>query len=67
MRLSVTPPVTGRLLLHQNRLASPTRRTFEMSGTSGITIEALTELVLNLGWSWHRGTDELWAQYVHEC
>ena len=35
-----------------------------MSGTSGIRIEAL---LLNLGSSWHRGTDELWAQYAHEC
>ena len=33
-----------------------------MSGTEDIGIEALTELALNLRWSWNRSTDELWAQ-----
>jgi starch phosphorylase len=33
-----------------------------MSGTQGIGIEALTELALNLRWSWNHSTDELWAQ-----
>jgi len=33
-----------------------------MSGTQAIGIEALTQLALDLRWSWHRGTDELWAQ-----
>ncbi len=33
-----------------------------MSGTSDIGIEALTNLALNLRWSWNRSTDELWAQ-----
>src|SRR5216117_2553580 len=33
-----------------------------MSGTQDIGIEALTELALNLRWSWNRSTDDLWAQ-----
>src|SRR2546421_11099226 len=33
-----------------------------MSGTEDIGIEALTELALNVRWSWNRSTDELWAQ-----
>src|SRR5437879_2793829 len=33
-----------------------------MSGTQNIGIEALTELALNLRWSWNRSTDDLWAQ-----
>src|SRR5713101_1545432 len=33
-----------------------------MSGTQDIEIEALTEMALNLRWSWNRSTDELWAQ-----
>src|SRR5467141_4126605 len=33
-----------------------------MSGTEDLGIEALTELALNLRWSWNHGTDELWAQ-----
>src|SRR6267378_4320424 len=33
-----------------------------MSGTEDIGIEALTELALNLRWSWNHTTDELWAQ-----
>src|SRR2546429_1663443 len=33
-----------------------------MSRTDDIGIEALTDLALNLRWSWHHGTDELWAQ-----
>src|SRR5712664_394983 len=33
-----------------------------MSGTDDIGIEALTELALNLRWSWNHSTDELWAQ-----
>jgi glycogen phosphorylase len=33
-----------------------------MSGTESIGVETLTELALNLRWSWNRGTDELWAQ-----
>ena len=32
-----------------------------MSGTQEIGIEALTEIALNLRWSWNRSTDELWA------
>src|SRR5256712_2513092 len=33
-----------------------------MSRTKDVGIEALTELALNLRWSWNRSTDELWAQ-----
>jgi starch phosphorylase len=33
-----------------------------MSGTDDIGIEALTDLALNLRWSWNHSTDELWAQ-----
>ena len=33
-----------------------------MNRAQGIGIEALTELALDLRWSWNRGTDELWAQ-----
>ncbi len=33
-----------------------------MSGTQDIGIEALTEIALNLRWSWNRSIDELWAQ-----
>src|SRR3989441_594073 len=33
-----------------------------MSGTQDIGIEALTELALNLRWSWNRSTDDLWAR-----
>src|SRR6266850_3122641 len=33
-----------------------------MSLTKDVGIEALTELALNLRWSWNRSTDELWAQ-----
>jgi starch phosphorylase len=33
-----------------------------MSGTQDVGIETLTELALNLRWSWNRSTDELWAQ-----
>jgi starch phosphorylase len=33
-----------------------------MSETQDVGIEALTELALNLRWSWNRSTDELWAQ-----
>src|SRR5213596_3732000 len=33
-----------------------------MSATQDIGIEALTELALNLRWSWNRSTDDLWAQ-----
>jgi Protein of unknown function (DUF3417) len=32
-----------------------------MSGTQEIGIEALTEIALNLRWSWNRSPDELWA------
>jgi starch phosphorylase len=33
-----------------------------MSGTDDVGTEALTELALNLRWSWSRSTDDLWAQ-----
>jgi starch phosphorylase len=33
-----------------------------MSGTEEIGTEALTELALNLRWSWNHSADELWAQ-----
>ena len=33
-----------------------------MSETEHIGIETLTELALNLRWSWNRSTDELWAE-----
>jgi glycogen phosphorylase len=33
-----------------------------MSVTRDVGIETLTELALNLRWSWHHGTHELWAQ-----
>ena len=33
-----------------------------MSATEHIGIETLTELALNLRWSWNRSTDELWAE-----
>ena len=33
-----------------------------MSSTEDIGIEALTELALNLRWSWNHSTDELWTQ-----
>jgi starch phosphorylase len=33
-----------------------------MSEIQDVGIEALTELALNLRWSWNRSTDELWAQ-----
>ena len=33
-----------------------------MSSTENIGIDALTELALNLRWSWNHGADELWAQ-----
>jgi starch phosphorylase len=33
-----------------------------MSGSPEIGVEALTELALNLRWSWNRSTDEVWAQ-----
>ncbi len=33
-----------------------------MNGTQDIGIETLTEMALNLRWSWNRSTDELWAR-----
>lgn len=33
-----------------------------MSGTERIGVETLTELALNLRWSWHHGSHELWAE-----
>jgi starch phosphorylase len=33
-----------------------------MKGRQDIGIEALTELALNLRWSWNRSTDDLWAE-----
>ena len=37
-----------------------------MRETQDIGIEALTDLALNLRWSWNRSTDELWAQLEPE-
>ncbi|HEY7539459.1 MAG TPA: DUF3417 domain-containing protein [Methylomirabilota bacterium] len=33
-----------------------------MSDADAIGIESLTELALNLRWSWNRSSHELWAQ-----
>ena len=32
------------------------------AATPDISVEALTELALDLRWSWNHSTDELWAE-----